>query len=138
MINTLFSCYSLFRSLSPVFAGIVYSVSLTTGLGYPLDYHLIFVIMAGIILVVMVMVAGFPESIKQHKEQKRNETDTANGGGTQEQLEEPARTVVEDLTDQQNSARVDEKTAGEQREEQQQLQEIVVQDQQEETLTNPL
>ena len=58
--------------------------------------------------------AGFPESIKRHKEQKRNETDTANGGGTQEQ-EEPDRSVIEDLTDQQNSARTDEKTASEQR-----------------------
>ena len=68
--------YSLFRSLSPVFAGIVYSVSLTSGLGYPLDYHLIFVIMAGIILVVMVMDWWLDflralKDIKSRKEMKR-------------------------------------------------------------------
>ena len=61
------SLSSLCRTFSPLFAGSIYSVSLTTGLGYPLDYHLIFVIIGLIILAVMFMVASLPESIKKHK-----------------------------------------------------------------------
>ena len=50
-----------------MFAGSIYSVSLTNGLGFPLNYNLIFIIFGIIMLVVMVMVACLPPSINKQK-----------------------------------------------------------------------
>ena len=107
-LNNLSSIHSLFRSVSPIFAGTVYSVSLTTGLGYPLDYHLIFIIMGGILLVVMVMVAGLPESIERQKDQKEsqeqiNERDTADDRTANEQ-EQLGPVADVNLTDRQEQS----------------------------------
>ena len=52
-----------------MFAGSIYSVSLTDGLSFPLNYHLIFIIFAIIILIVMVMVACLPKTITKQKRQ---------------------------------------------------------------------
>ena len=50
-----------------MFAGSIYSVSLTNGLGFPLNYNLIFIIFGIIVLVVMVMVACLHPSINKQK-----------------------------------------------------------------------
>ena len=56
-----------YRTVAPLFAGSIYSVSLTDGLSFPLNYHLIFIIFAIIILIVMVMVACLPKTINKQK-----------------------------------------------------------------------
>ena len=58
---------SFYRTVVPLFAGSIYSVSLTDGLSFPLNYHLIFIIFAIIILIVMVMVACLPKTINKQK-----------------------------------------------------------------------
>ena len=50
-----------------MFSGSIYSVSLTNGLGFPLNYNLIFIIFGIITLVVMVMVACLPQTINKQK-----------------------------------------------------------------------
>ena len=51
-----------------MFAGSVYSVSLTNGLSFlALNYNLIFIIFGIIMLVVMVMVACLPQTINKQK-----------------------------------------------------------------------
>ena len=91
--------------------GIVYSVSLTTGLGYPLNYHLMFIIMAGVILVAMMMVAGFPESIerqKEHKEAQQQEEPSTNDSREQE---EPNETRNIETQEQEERKRTETETA---------------------------
>ena len=50
-----------------MFSGSIYSVSLTNGLCFPLNYNLIFIIFGIITLVVMVMVACLPQTINKQK-----------------------------------------------------------------------
>ena len=50
-----------------MFSGSIYSVSLTNGLGFPLNYNLVFIIFGIIMLVVMVMVACLPQTINKQK-----------------------------------------------------------------------
>ena len=67
-----FYCHILvpsYRTVAPVFAGSIYSASLTNGLGFPLNYNLIFIIFGIIMLVVMVMVACLPQTINKQKRQ---------------------------------------------------------------------
>ena len=69
---------SPYRTIAPVFAGTIYSISLTNGLSFPLNYNLIFIIFGIIILLVMVMVACLPQTISkqkgQHAPDKRERT----------------------------------------------------------------
>ena len=61
-----------------MFSGSIYSVSLTNGLGFPLNYNLIFIIFSIITLVVMVMVACLPQTINKQKV-VHNDEDIASG-----------------------------------------------------------
>ena len=81
-----------YRTLAPVFAGSIYSVSLTDGLSFPLNYHLIFIIFAIIILIVMVMVACLPKSINKQKivaSSHQESSGVGNGSETGELTREP-------------------------------------------------
>ena len=58
------------RTVSPVFFGTIFSASLsdtTRNIGYPLDYHLIFLLISGVFLLVNVLVGILPESINRQK-----------------------------------------------------------------------
>ena len=95
----LYMCIVLFlvfllvhRTVAPVFAGSIYSVSLTDGLSFPLNYHLIFIIFAIIILIVMVMVACLPKTINKQKvvaSSHQESNGVGNGGETGEVTREP-------------------------------------------------
>ena len=62
--------YIFCRFVSPLFAGYIYSVSLSDAnqsLGFPVDYHLIFIIFGLILLVVLIMTSYLPLSINNQK-----------------------------------------------------------------------
>ena len=70
-----------------MFVGSIYSVSLTDGLSFPLNYHLIFIIFAVIMLIVMVMVACLPKTINKQKvvaSSHQESSGVGNGGETGE------------------------------------------------------
>ena len=59
-----------YRTISPVFAGTIFSLSLSKGarnVGFPIDYHLIFIIFGLIILCCTILAAGLPTSINRQK-----------------------------------------------------------------------
>ncbi|KAJ1654575.1 hypothetical protein IWQ61_005513 [Dispira simplex] len=48
-VNGFSQCFgSLARAIGPILAGTIWSWSLASGYGFPLDYHLVFIVMAGI------------------------------------------------------------------------------------------
>ena len=63
-ISTLVLVTISYRTVAPLLAGSIYSVSLTNGLGFPLNYNPIFIIFG---MVVMVMVACLPQTINKQK-----------------------------------------------------------------------
>ena len=71
-----------------MFAGSIYSVSLTDNLGFPLNYNLIFVILGVITLVVMVLVACLPESINKHKKTELESLEEEEEEEEEEEVEE--------------------------------------------------
>ena len=80
------------RTVAPVFAGNIYSVSLTDGLSFPLNYHLIFIIFAIILLAIMVMVACLPKTINKQKVVESSHQESSgvgNGSETGEVTREP-------------------------------------------------
>ena len=82
----------LHRTVAPVFVGSIYSVSLTDGLSFPLNYHLIFIIFGIIMLIVMVMVACLPKTINKQKvvaSSHQESSGVGNGGETGEVTREP-------------------------------------------------
>ena len=97
----------LYRTLAPLFAGSIYSVSLTDGLSFPLNYHLIFIIFAIILLTVMVMVACLPKSINKQKviaSSHQESSGVGNGGETGEVTREPEGLLATDHEQQDVSA----------------------------------
>ena len=81
-----------YRTLAPLFAGSIYSVSLTDGLSFPLNYHLIFIIFGIIMLIVMVMVACLPTTINKQKvvaSSHQESSGVGNGSETGEVTREP-------------------------------------------------
>ena len=104
----LFLKYSfVHRTVAPVFAGSIYSVSLTDGLSFPLNYHLIFIIFAIIILIVMVMVACLPKTINKQKvvaSSHQESSGVGNSGETGEVTREPEGLVEIDQEQQDVSA----------------------------------
>ena len=60
------------RAIAPVVFGSIYSASLSDAarkIGYPLDYHLVFLLFSIIFLVTVLMVACLPVSINRQKKQ---------------------------------------------------------------------
>ncbi len=57
--------------MSPLFAGSIYSASLASdtneSIGFPLDYHLIFIIFGFIFLITLFIVTSLPKSIDHQK-----------------------------------------------------------------------
>ena len=81
---------SFYRTVALLFAGSIYSVSLTDGLSFPLNYHLIFIIFAIIILIVMF--AFLPKTINKQKvvaSSHQENSGVGNGGETGEVTREP-------------------------------------------------
>ena len=60
--------------MSPLFAGGIYSASLSDGIGFPLDYHLIFIIFGIIFLLTLFMVSSLPKSINHQMVSEENQT----------------------------------------------------------------
>ncbi len=58
---------SLFRALGPYTSGTIYSAMATSGLGYPLDYHTIFYLIAIDLAVQLYMSKDLPELDRNHK-----------------------------------------------------------------------
>ena len=90
-----------------MFAGSIYSVSLTDGLSFPLNYHLIFIIFAVIMLIVMVMVACLPKTINKQKvvaSSLQDGSGVGNGGETGELTGEPEGLLATDHEQQDVSA----------------------------------
>lgn len=61
---------SVFRIVSPIFAGSVYSASLsktTRSLGFPVNHHMIFIIFGFILFIVVIMTSLLPKSINNQK-----------------------------------------------------------------------
>ena len=95
------------RTVAPVFAGSIYSVSLTDGLSFPLNYHLIFIIFAVIMLIVMVMVACLPKTINKQKVVASSHQESKgvdNGDKTGEVTREPEGSLEIDQEQQDVSA----------------------------------
>ena len=68
---------SLYRSIAPLFAGSIFSASLSEknqSLGFPLDYHLIFVLFGIILLMVLLMASRLPYSINKQKAENTSDT----------------------------------------------------------------
>ena len=90
-----------------MFAGSIYSVSLTDGLSFPLNYHLIFIIFGIIMLIVMVMVACLPKTINKQKvvaSSHQESSGVGNSGETGEVTREPEGLVEIDQEQQDVSA----------------------------------
>ncbi|XP_065902788.1 uncharacterized protein [Dysidea avara] len=61
---------SLFRTFSPVVFGSIYSLSLsdtTQRIGFPVDFHLIFILFSFGFLLTMVLVASFPKRLEKQR-----------------------------------------------------------------------
>ena len=61
------SCYRFF---SPLFAGSIYSASLSEynqSVGFPIDYHLIFILFGLIFLLTLLLITSLPQSINRQK-----------------------------------------------------------------------
>ena len=60
----------LFRCVSPIFAGSIFSLSLSLtskNIGYLIDYHLIYIILGVILLFTLIMSTRLPHSINRQK-----------------------------------------------------------------------
>ena len=100
---TVMSFCLFYRTLAPLFAGSIYSVSLTDGLSFPLNYHLIFIIFA----IILLMVACLPKSINKQKvvaSSHQESSGVGNGGETGELTREPEGLLATDHEHQDVSA----------------------------------
>ncbi len=66
----IYTCLNCYRFFSPLFAGSIYSASLSEynqSVGFPIDYHLIFIIFGLIFLLTLLMITSLPQSINRQK-----------------------------------------------------------------------
>lgn len=73
LLYTILYCFYLSRAAATSFTGGIYSLSLSEQhmkFGYPIDYHLTFIIFGFIVLLVIFVVAALPESINNHMKEE--------------------------------------------------------------------
>ena len=59
-----------FRIFSPVLFSTIYSLSLSDGatrIGFPVDFHLVFILISFVFLLTMILVAFFPRQLDKQK-----------------------------------------------------------------------
>jgi MFS family permease len=58
---------SLFRCFAPLFAGGIFSASLSSSIGFPFDYHLVYILLGIIIFIAVILATRLPTSINKQK-----------------------------------------------------------------------
>lgn len=72
----LVSCMALVRAIGPGIGGTVLSWSQSNGLGWPLDYHFVFMVLALLMLVNIVIAARLPTWVDVRAEERSNTTNS--------------------------------------------------------------